>query len=188
MRGSGAFQRHATPNQRSYARGPQAVPYKDPEKRRANARAYAHNNPEKVRVWGHKSRAKNIDRIREHDKIRGTTPERQAQARAKSLKYWNGLSAAKKQEPNLRKLRRHEILAGRSRPLVCDICGEPPGPGKALHFDHCHQKGYFRGWLCNLCNCALGFARDDPNILRKLLAYLERNKVNHSPQLVLPGV
>lgn len=42
-------------------------------------------------------------------------------------------------------------------------------------FDHCHASKTFRGWICSRCNSALGFARDDPVILRSLANYLERH-------------
>ena len=80
-----------------------------------------------------------------------------------------------------------ELLVGEKRPEFCEACGDPPGK-KALAFDHCHQRGHFRGWLCVNCNRALGYVRDDVNRLRKLIAYLNRHRSNHSPQGTLPGV
>ncbi len=84
-----------------------------------------------------------------------------------------------------------DILAGRPRPTICDICGGASG-GNGYHgnivFDHCHQHGHFRGWLCDRCNKFLGAVEDDANLLRKMIAYLERHKGNSSPQLSLPGV
>lgn len=56
-------------------------------------------------------------------------------------------------------------------PDACETCGKP---GRVV-FDHCHVTGEFRGWLCNGCNTALGQAKDNPDTLRKLAAYLERN-------------
>jgi hypothetical protein len=71
-----------------------------------------------------------------------------------------------------------EKKAGRQRPLVCEICAEPEPKGRKLHFDHCHKSGRFRGWLCNRCNKALGMARDDPEILVRMAAYLELDRLN----------
>jgi hypothetical protein len=45
-------------------------------------------------------------------------------------------------------------------------------------WDHDHRTGDFRGWLCNSCNAALGFAKDDPWRLRLLADYLERHAPN----------
>lgn len=52
----------------------------------------------------------------------------------------------------------------------CATCGTVT----KLVWDHDHETGRFRGWLCNHCNGALGFGRDDPRILRALAQYLER--------------
>lgn len=42
-----------------------------------------------------------------------------------------------------------------------------------LVVDHCHDTGAVRGFLCQPCNMALGSAKDNPTILRKLADYLE---------------
>jgi hypothetical protein len=57
-----------------------------------------------------------------------------------------------------------------------------------IHFDHCHRRGIFRGWVCFSCNTILGHAKDDPDRLRKIIAYLERTKVMVPPQLTFPGI
>lgn len=62
---------------------------------------------------------------------------------------------------------------------VCGACGGPPfGTGRTFHIDHDHVTGKVRGLLCQNCNVALGGARDDPENLRKLIAYLERHGVS----------
>jgi Recombination endonuclease VII len=47
---------------------------------------------------------------------------------------------------------------------VCAVC-EKPDPE---HFDHDHETGVVRGMLCFNCNQALGNARDDVEVLRRL--------------------
>lgn len=81
--------------------------------------------------------------------------------------------------------RRKELAAGRPAPDHCEVCGDLT-PRQQMHFDHCHQRGIFRGWLCQGCNKVLGFVRDDPNRLRKLIAYLERTKDLVPRQFSLP--
>lgn len=44
-----------------------------------------------------------------------------------------------------------------------------------LHVDHCHDTYQVRGLLCGNCNKALGLLKDDPRILVRLAAYLERS-------------
>lgn len=63
-------------------------------------------------------------------------------------------------------------IAGRPRPSICESCG---GGGK-IYFDHNHKTGKFRGWICQGCNSALGHARDNVEVLYKLIAYLQTDK------------
>lgn len=55
----------------------------------------------------------------------------------------------------------------------CAICGRIPGPGEALHVDHCHSTGEVRGLLCLNCNHAIGKMGDSPDRLREAADYLE---------------
>lgn len=62
----------------------------------------------------------------------------------------------------------------------CAICSTdvPVGNG-LLHVDHCHKSGKIRGLLCHHCNVALGSFKDDIDILRKAIKYLEKHKDGH---------
>lgn len=51
----------------------------------------------------------------------------------------------------------------------CENCGST----KRLCVDHCHETGRVRGMLCDLCNKALGAARDDIEILEGLITWLK---------------
>jgi len=84
-----------------------------------------------------------------------------------------------------RKRANKEFLAGRPKPDACEICGGNEG---GIVFDHSHKFGHFRGWLCDRCNSALGFANDDPILLMKMASYLLRTKDSTEPQLALPGI
>jgi hypothetical protein len=44
---------------------------------------------------------------------------------------------------------------------------------RALNYDHNHETGEFRGWVCMYCNGALGLAGDNPELLRALATYLD---------------
>lgn len=63
---------------------------------------------------------------------------------------------------------------------LCAACGQPEtkvhrnGTVIRLAVDHDHETGAVRGLLCSRCNYSLGYARDDPEVLRQLIAYLER--------------
>jgi hypothetical protein len=43
-----------------------------------------------------------------------------------------------------------------------------------LSVDHNHTTGAVRGLLCANCNLAIGYANDDPVVLRKAIAYLDK--------------
>lgn len=93
-----------------------------------------------------------------------------------------------KETRRLKDLEKQDTLAGRPRPIICDICGgSSGGPGyhNGIVFDHCHQRGHFRGWLCDRCNKFLGAIEDDTDLLRKMIAYLERHKTKTAPQFTL---
>jgi hypothetical protein len=70
----------------------------------------------------------------------------------------------------------------RSQMGICSICLAAP----AVHVDHCHETGRVRGVLCFNCNSAIGKLGDDPDTLRRAIAYLEGNA--WKPTLVAPGV
>jgi hypothetical protein len=52
---------------------------------------------------------------------------------------------------------------------LCPICLTTP---KQFVVDHDHQTGRVRGLLCDNCNKAIGFMKDDPVVLSRALAYL----------------
>ena len=53
----------------------------------------------------------------------------------------------------------------------CAICLRPFL--KTPHIDHNHETGMFRGLLCRPCNTGIGFLGDDPEILKRAVAYLQ---------------
>jgi hypothetical protein len=58
----------------------------------------------------------------------------------------------------------------------CMICGITEDEmGKKLDVDHCHSSGKVRGVLCNPCNNVLGTAKDNIDILKAAITYLEIN-------------
>jgi hypothetical protein len=54
----------------------------------------------------------------------------------------------------------------------CGLCGDKP---EKLVTDHCHENGHVRRLLCRDCNTGLGMFRDDPERLKRAIAYLEVN-------------
>jgi|SRR5688572_3321358 len=66
---------------------------------------------------------------------------------------------------------------------VCAICGGI-NMGKLseikLSIDHCHETGLVRGLLCKMCNLAISYLRDDPELCRKAAGYLEEERTGVS--------
>lgn len=59
----------------------------------------------------------------------------------------------------------------------CEICGLAFSEmSRKPNVDHCHDSGEVRGLLCNPCNFALGGFKDDIDLMRKAIQYLERKK------------
>ena len=62
---------------------------------------------------------------------------------------------------------------------LCAICNEPEsskdrnGNIKKLSVDHCHKTGKVRRLLCNQCNKGLGCFKDNTELLKKAINYLE---------------
>lgn len=55
---------------------------------------------------------------------------------------------------------------------VCKICGLFCKTGRSLAVDHNHETGKVRGLLCSSCNVGLGNFKDDTNLLKKAIEYL----------------
>ena len=75
-------------------------------------------------------------------------------------------------------------------PAVCQICGSPDsivsGKKQRLVIDHDHKRedegpACIRGILCHQCNLMLGYAEDNPAMLRAAADYLEDYERNGGP-------
>lgn len=56
----------------------------------------------------------------------------------------------------------------------CAICEST----EKLVIDHCHKTNKIRGVLCTMCNSALGYARENIDVLRNLIVYLDLHNRN----------
>ena len=178
------------------------MPLKDPEA----LRRYLQANKEKIAARQRAYYAANRDRIREQanqhyleikeqKRTYDAEPGRKARRRHYSRAYraenpqktneYNIKVKPKRADTEPSHIRNRERLAGRPRPDVCEICSKAT---KRIVFDHCHQHGHFRGWICERCNHALGMVQDSIPHLLQLIAYLQRNRDNSSPQLALSGI
>jgi Recombination endonuclease VII len=55
---------------------------------------------------------------------------------------------------------------------VCGICSG--GSADTLVIDHCHKTKRVRGLLCNTCNLAIAYFKDNVEFLQKAIDYLKR--------------
>jgi hypothetical protein len=66
---------------------------------------------------------------------------------------------------------------------ACAVCLRPPKDGRArLCVDHDHQTGAVRALLCNDCNSALGFMRENPEAIHRLAVYADNFAKTRHPQ------
>ncbi len=62
--------------------------------------------------------------------------------------------------------------------FACPLClrHESQCLNGLLDVDHCHDTGKVRGLLCRTCNAVLGLANENPEVLRRMAAYLAEHK------------
>ena len=58
---------------------------------------------------------------------------------------------------------------------VCWICKRTTDTGN-LHIDHCHETGKVRGLLCGKCNRAIGCLDHSPELLKRAIEYLNKER------------
>ncbi len=100
--------------------------------------------------------------------------------RCKACRAIAGRASHLKRQYGITEAERDEMIA--SQRGLCVICLKAP----AVQVDHCHETGKVRGVLCFNCNSAIGKLGDDPDALRRAIAYLGGN--SWKPILVAPGV
>ena len=135
---------------------------------RVRAEAWQKEHPEATKEHKRRYREKNRENLREANRRYIRDENGEVKPKHKERSRQNNVKHATKQE----------MLAGRPRPKTCEVCGDPPDKGIMLHFDHCHTHGHFRGWLCRGCNLILGYAKDEPARLAKLIDYLNHTAYN----------
>ena len=67
--------------------------------------------------------------------------------------------------------RKHSLIL---EPEKCEICGKRDTK-KKLCYDHNHETGKFRGWLCMRCNTTLGLVEENTEILSALIRYINKH-------------
>jgi hypothetical protein len=73
---------------------------------------------------------------------------------------------------DMKNIKNKERVAGRKKPEQCEVCGAL----ERIMFDHDHETGKFRGWICGRCNTALGMVKDNAETLMALSNYLIKSR------------
>jgi tetratricopeptide (TPR) repeat protein len=141
------------------------------EQIRQYQKAYRENpeNKEQIRQRkkAHRENPENKEQIRQYQKAYRENPEVRERVRGSHRRRRYGLT-----EDQYRAM--YEAQEGRCANPGCrtplDLL-----PALYVHVDHCHKSGKVRGILCHNCNKTLGYADDNPKILRGLLRYLKEH-------------
>lgn len=138
---------------------------KNKDKVNEQARRYRAKHPETGIKAREKYHALHKEEVRERAKLaareRRKTPKYKEAQRVRNLRYKAKIRVQQQE------------IAGRPCPEECELCGNSED---RIVYDHCHEKGHFRGWICDRCNRVLGSVKDDTMLLQLMVKYLERNK------------
>jgi Recombination endonuclease VII len=153
--------------------------YKDPEKERAYQRAWIKAqraaNPERYRANKRAYYAANREKMRAQDKVYRISNRATRLARKK---IWNAANREKvraywlKSTYGLSLDQYQKMLEAQGN--KCAICHRSFIVCKKTCVDHCPKAGHVRGLLCSLCNQWLGIIQDSPAAAARALKYLSR--------------
>lgn len=101
------------------------------------------------------------------------TAKRRAQKRDSYYKHREARITQQNKYATAKSKDKRESQAGRPCPVLCESCGSPSD--RRLCWDHNHETGTFRGWLCARCNMVLGKVNDNIEVLQNLIEYLKKN-------------
>lgn len=132
-------------------------------KERERQRKWRSENPELHRARAKKWKSENYDRYKEtHAAWRAANrPHLREFTRRQHYRLKYGITPEE----------RDAMLEAQGG--VCKICGGAKPSKLGWVVDHCHTKGQVRGILCNPCNLALGYVRDNVEIMRAMIRYIE---------------
>lgn len=142
------------------------MPFKDPEAQRAYKRQYYQKHKERKRTLAKQWNDDNAERKkatarRWYENNKEISLER---SRKTNLRRKYGLTPEEVEQ----KLKSQNNQCG-----ICHITFDTTSKATSPHVDHDHTTGKVRSLLCDFCNKALGFFRDDPNLCVKAASYLE---------------
>jgi len=124
-------------------------------------------NIARARQW----REDNLERYRANQRRMRSTPEGKLRQRAGHLMRKFGMT-----------IEQYDAML-EAQGGGCFICGRAPREDISLHVDYCHSSGKVRGILCFCCNNALADFQEDPRLLARAGAYLDRH--THAEEMEL---
>ena len=122
---------------------------------------YANRQRENQRKWAES----NPERIKEYIKRRTNNPEHRERDKQKHKQNY----LSRKFGLSIECIEELKRIQGNA----CAICGRILDTVKAVHIDHNHNTGQYRGILCSKCNNGLGFFNDDIQLFTKAITYLQ---------------
>ena len=149
---------------------------------RESNRAYKNKYPDRIFEQSREYRAKNKLKLREIQRIwRKNTPEKQKQYNRRGYQQRKAQHVEWNRATSLRRnygmtIPQYDAMY-RDQNGVCAICQGFNVAGRRLAVDHNHATGVVRGLLCNTCNTSLGTAKESVDLLKKMIAYLERHEI-----------
>jgi len=141
------------------------MPYKDPQKRKENCNKWYLNNPEKAKANSLKWKKNNPDKVKASNAAYRSRPENILKKKRNS--YKRNYNATDEQFDAYMAVTHCQVC---DRELSNDA-NEVTGRCQ----DHCHITGKMRKVLCNRCNTAEGYYKDDPESILKLYEYIKQN-------------
>ena len=154
--------------------------WKDKEKEKAWRKAYRQENKEKLEAYQKDYQKDYYQENKEKVKVQRKAYYQENKDKAKAY-YQENKEKVKAVTVNNKYKRMYGITLEQKMEMIinqdskCVICGEPFLESENTCIDHSHKTGKIRGILCRKCNAGLGQFRDDINILRNALEYLEKN-------------
>ncbi|MBI2851941.1 MAG: Hpy99I family type II restriction endonuclease [Chloroflexi bacterium] len=78
--------------------------------------------------------------------------------------------------PTPKEKRKWSRTKPQNEPFECPICGKRTiaGVTSKVVLDHNHRTGKVRGWVCDSCNTGIGRFKDDTEILKRAIEYIEK--------------
>ena len=139
------------------------------EKQRERMKRWRAANSDKIREYQQAWREKNADHVKAYNAE--YMPEYYNREGSAKSRWKRNLKAYNLTPADFNAM--WDCQGGRC--AICQYVMKPRGRTKdAAAVDHNHETGEVRGLLCRGCNHGIGNLKDDPEVLRRAINYLEQ--------------